>query len=77
MKAYTEFVDYIVKGLTPEQVLAFRPSEETRERIRYLLNAEKTNAITIEEVAELNDFEQFEHLMRMAKVRAGQYGARG
>lgn len=77
MKAYTEFVDYIVKGLTPEQVLAFRPSEETRERVRYLLHAEKNSAITTEEIAELNDFEQFEHVMRMAKARAGQYGARG
>ena len=77
MKAYTEFVDYIVTGLSPEQVLAFRPSEETRERVRYLLTAEKTGTITNEEKAELDEFEQFEHLMRMAKARASQYGARG
>lgn len=77
MKAYTEFVDYIVTGLTPQNVLAFRPSEETRERVRYLLAAEKTNVITREEKEELDDFEQFEHLMRMAKARATQHGARG
>lgn len=75
MKAYTEFVDYIVTGLSPAQVLAFRPSEETRERVRYLLAAEKNSTITKEEAAELDDFEQFEHLMRMAKARASQYGA--
>ncbi len=75
MKAYSEFVDYIVTGLSPAQVLAFRPSEETRERVRYLLSAEKNGEITTEEEAELDDFEQFEHLMRMAKARASQYGA--
>lgn len=77
MKAYTEFVDYIVTGLTPQNVLAFRPSEETRERVRYLLTAEKANTITQGEKAELDDFVQFEHLMRMAKARATQHGARG
>ena len=77
MKAYTEFVDYIVTGLTPQNILAFRPSEETRERVRYLLTAEKTDVITQEEKEELDDFEQFEHLMRMAKARATQHGARG
>lgn len=77
MKAYTEFVDFIVTGMSPQQILSFRPSEETRERVRYLLAMEKSGTISDNEVAELNDFEQFEHLMRMAKARASQDGARG
>lgn len=77
MKAYTEFVDFIVKGISPQQILAFRPSDETRERVRYLLTAEKSGSISADEITELNEFEQFEHLMRMAKARASQDGARG
>ncbi|AUD03867.1 hypothetical protein [Spirosoma pollinicola] len=77
MKAYTEFVDFIVQGLSPQQILAFRPSDETRERVRYLLTAEKTGTISADETTELNEFEQFEHLMRMTKARASQHGARG
>ena len=77
MKAYTEFVDFIVTGMSPQQILAFRPSEETRARVRYLLALEKGGKITEAEVTELEEFEQFEHLMRMAKARAGQHGARG
>lgn len=77
MKAYTEFVDFIVTGISPQQILAFRPSQETRERVGYLLNAEKTGMLTKEEETELDEFEQFEHVMRMAKARASQYGARG
>ena len=53
------------------------PSEETRERVRYLLGMEKAGKITEEEEVELNEFEQFEHVMRMAKARASQDGARG
>ena len=77
MKAYTEFVDFIVTGMSPQQIMAFRPSEETRERVRYLLAMEKSGSISADEEVELNEFEQFEHLMRMAKARAGQNGARG
>lgn len=77
MKAYTEFVDFIVKGISPQQILAFRPSDETRQRVRYLLTAEKAGSISADEITELNEFEQFEHLMRMAKARASQDGARG
>ena len=46
MKAYTEFVDFIVTGISPQQILAFRPSEETRERVRYLLAMEKAGKIS-------------------------------
>ncbi|CAN5370314.1 hypothetical protein BH09BAC4_BH09BAC4_47950 [soil metagenome] len=77
MKAYTEFVDFIVTGISPQQILAFRPLEETRERVRYLLAMEKAGKISEEEEVELNEFEQFEHVMRMAKARASQDGARG
>ena len=77
MKAYTEFVDFIVTGISPQQILAFRPSEETRERVSYLLAMEKAGKISEEEEVELNEFEQFEHVMRMAKARASQDGARG
>ncbi|WP_020600716.1 hypothetical protein [Spirosoma panaciterrae] len=77
MKAYSEFVGFIVAGMSSEQILAFRPSEKTRERVRYLLSMEKSGTISEDEIAEPDDYEQFEHLMRMAKARANQNVARG
>ncbi len=75
MKAYSEFVDFIVTGMPPEQILGFQASEETRARVRYLLGREKQGLISSEEKNELDDFEQFEHIIRMAKARLDHNGA--
>jgi hypothetical protein len=51
-KAYDE----IVEGTPPSKVLAFRPSRKTQERVRYLLDRNKTGELTDEEAAELDRF---------------------
>jgi hypothetical protein len=68
--AYDEVLEFLISGPTPEQVIAFRPSETTQERISHLLDANRNGALTSEEQAELDEFEQIEHLMRRLKIHA-------
>jgi hypothetical protein len=54
-------------------VLAFRPSLETQERVRYLLERNAADELTAEEAAELECFGELEHLMQLVKIRAEEY----
>jgi hypothetical protein len=69
-KAYEELVDFIAAGTTTQSVAQFHASAETRARAEELVHKEKTSGLPPEEAAELNDYLQLEHLMRMAKARA-------
>jgi len=71
-KASEEVANFI--ALTnPAKVLAFRPSEETRQRVSDLIEREKNDSLSAEEKRELDYYMQLEHLMRMAKIYARQY----
>lgn len=71
--AYDEIVDFIAAGTTPDSVIAFRPSDQTKERVANLIHKEKTVGLLPDETAELNHYMQLEHLMRLAKVRARKH----
>lgn len=68
--AYEEFVDFIAAGTTPDSVVAFQPSEAAKARVADLIRREKTTGLNEEEAADLKNFLQIEHLMRLAKARA-------
>ena len=70
--AYQEVYQFLVSSPTPEQIIAFRPSETTQERVRQLLAANKTNRLTAEEQAELDEFERVNHFVSMLKIYARQ-----
>ncbi|MGA9772228.1 MAG: hypothetical protein WBV94_24565 [Blastocatellia bacterium] len=72
-KAYDEIVDLFARGTTSAEVLAFRPSKQAQERVRYLLSRNKTGKLTQEEMAELERFAEMEHLMQLVKARALLY----
>lgn len=72
-RAYEEVVDFIAAGTSPEGVVAFRASEATRERVWDLVAREKTMGLSSEETAELDQYLQVEHIMRLAKARARQH----
>lgn len=72
-KAYEEIVDFIASGSSPDEVVAFRPSEEARARVYELVGREKSSGLNTEETAELDRYLQLEHLMRLAKARARQF----
>ena len=69
-KAYDEIVEFIAAGSTPESLLRFQPSDESRERVHELISKEKNEGLLPEEESELDDYLKLEHLMRMAKARA-------
>lgn len=69
-KSYEEIVDLFARGTTTAQILAFRPSQETQERVRLLLAKNKSDELTEDEAAELERFGELEHLMQLVKARA-------
>lgn len=71
--AYREIVDFIAAGTTPQDLVAFRPSDAAKDRVDDLIFGEKMTGLTDEETAELNHYLQLEHLMRLAKARARHY----
>lgn len=70
--AYEELVDFLAAGTTPSSLVAFRPSEATRDRVADLIHREKTTGLSPEETEELNHYLHLEHVMRLAKARARQ-----
>ena len=73
MRAYEELVEFIAAGTSPRNVVAFRPSNEVKERVAELIQREKTDELPPDEKSELEHYLQLEHLMRLAKARAQQY----
>jgi len=67
---YDEVLDFLLSAPTPEQVIVFRPSEATQERVRYLLDGNRQGTLSAEEQAELEKFSQVEHFVRMLKIKA-------
>jgi hypothetical protein len=72
-KSYDEIVDLFARGASSAEVLAFRPSQEAQDRVRFLLERNAVDELTEEEAAELERFGELEHLMQMVKARAQQY----
>jgi hypothetical protein len=68
-KSYDEIVDLFARTSSAE-VLSFRPSIESQERVRYLLERNESGELTESEAAELERFGELEHLMQLVKARA-------
>jgi hypothetical protein len=69
MKAYDEVVEFIASR-NPREVIAFKPSEQAKQRVWGLVERQKESELSAEEQAELQDYMQLEHLMRLAKAHA-------
>ena len=72
-KSYDEIVDFFARGASPEEILSFRPSPETQERVRELLERNSADELTEDEALELEWFGELEHLMQLVKLRAYEY----
>ena len=75
-RAYDEVVQFIASS-SPQNVIAFRPSEETKARVADLIFREKSEGLSEDQKSELDHYLQIEHLMRLAKARAHHYLANG
>jgi hypothetical protein len=71
-KSYDEIVDLFARTSSAE-ALAFRPSADSQERVRYLLERNESGELTEAEAAELERFGELEHLMQLVKARAKVY----
>ena len=71
-KSYDEIVDLFARTNSAE-ILAFRPSTDSQERVRYLLERNESGELTEDEAAELERFGELEHLMQLGKARAQLY----
>ncbi|HJT65422.1 MAG TPA: hypothetical protein VJ749_03140 [Pyrinomonadaceae bacterium] len=72
-KSFDEIIDFFARGPSPAEVLAFRPSDETLERVRYLLDRNAADELTNEEAEELECFGEVEHFVQLVKARARTY----
>lgn len=67
---YDELIDLLARGDGPEAVIAFRSSEAIQERAYELVYLKRKRRLTDAEERELANFEEREHFVRMAKIRA-------
>ena len=69
-KVYNEIIGFIASGITPQDILDFRPSQAAQERLETLIAGSKAGTLTEEESSELSHTLQIEHIMRLAKAEA-------
>jgi hypothetical protein len=53
-----------------EQIVAYTMSPTAQERVSELLSANRNRRLTDSEVAELDEYERLEHMIRRAKIYA-------
>jgi len=69
---YDTLVDLLVQGGNRQEILKFRLDSEAQSRLDQLLEKNRNGVISPEEIAELETFEQFEHVVRLLKARVLQ-----
>jgi hypothetical protein len=67
-----EVLDFLLSAPTPQAIIDLRPSDESQERLRYLLDGNRNNTLIDAERAELDNYLQVEHFMRQLKIKAHQ-----
>ena len=68
--AYAEVLDFLLTRPTPQEIIAFKVSAVAQARICLLLDKNREEALSATEVAELDVYEQLEHLMILLKAKA-------
>jgi DNA-binding NtrC family response regulator len=67
---YDDLLDFLVAKTTPEEILAFSPSEAAQERAEELLEKNNAGTLTSDEYAELQQMLQVDRLVSVLKARA-------
>ena len=70
---YRYVLNFLASRPTPEQLVAFGPTDEMQERLKMLLERESSGELTQAEKAELEEYERLEHLMVLIKAGNLQY----
>lgn len=66
---YEELVDLLAESAAADKLLAFRLSKDKQRRLDELLSKNREGTLSVDESAELDAFEQFEHVVRLLKAR--------
>jgi hypothetical protein len=70
LPVYTELLDFLVASPSAERIFEFKVSPATQSRLRTLLEKNQEDALTDAEQAELDAYEQVEHVMTLLKAKA-------
>lgn len=70
VSVYDEFLEYLARQATPEQILAFHASEAAQRRVDELTERNKAGKLTDEEAAELEQMLQFNRMVSRLKAKA-------
>jgi hypothetical protein len=68
--AYGEIVELFARGSSADEIIEFRPSSTAQDRVRYLLDRNRSGGMTDDEASELERFSQLEHMMQLVKAHA-------
>ena len=67
---YQEVLDFLIRRPTPEEIINFKVSSENQMRLQSLLEKNREATLSSIELAELDVYQQLEHLMILLKARA-------
>ena len=67
---HQEVIEFLARGPSPEEIIAFKPSEEAVERVNELLDRNRAGTLTSEERAELEQYKNLDILISLVKARA-------
>jgi len=68
--AYAEVIEFLTRGPSLQEIIAFKVSDEAQARLRELLDRNRESLLTGDEQAELDLYEQIEHVMILLKAQA-------
>jgi len=72
IQGYSEVIDFLASGSTPQALVEFHPSLKVQERVSELLEKNRANSLTTSEQSELNQYESLDLFMTLVKARARQ-----
>ncbi|MFN6514698.1 MAG: hypothetical protein RMY29_009370 [Nostoc sp. CreGUA01] len=67
---YQEVIDFLIKRPTAEEIFAFKVSAKAQMQLQALLEKNSSTTLSAMELAELDVYEQLEHLMILLKAQA-------
>ena len=73
---YAEVLDFLLSHPTPQDIIAFKVSIAAQARLRFPLDKNREETLSLADPAELDVYEQLEHLMILLKAKAYCIAAR-
>ena len=69
-RVFDEIIDFITSIPQPQQILNYKSSKSTQNRLDDLLEKKRNEQLNDNELHELDQFIMTEHIMRIAKIKA-------